>query len=114
AILDDVRASLGRLDAAEAHARQIAQGRAGMLRIAFVASVSYEILPRALLAHRAAYPNVQYVLREMTNGEQVDALEKGDIDIGVLYTPAAVNGRMRQRLLTRDRVLAVVHDDVPV
>jgi DNA-binding transcriptional LysR family regulator len=114
AILDDVRASLARLEAAELHARQIAQGRAGTLRIAFVASVSYEILPRALLAHRTASPNVQYILREMTNGEQVAALEKGDIDIALLYTPAAVNGRMRQRLLTRHRVLAVVHDGVPV
>lgn len=114
AILEDVRTSLGRLDAAAAHARQIAQGQAGTLRIAFVASVSYEILPRALLSHRTAAPNVQYVLHEMTNGEQVAALEKGDIDIGVLYTPVAVNGRMRERRLTRHRVLAVVHDDVPV
>jgi len=114
AILDDVRSSLARIDAAEAHAREIGSGRAGTLRIAFVASVSYEILPRALLAHRAVAPNVEYVLREMTNGEQLAALEKGEIDIGLLYTPVAINGRMRQRLLTRHRVIAVVHDRVRV
>src|SRR5581483_5426736 len=114
AILEDVRASLARIDAAEAHARLIAQGRAGTLRIAFVASVSYEILPRALLAYRQLAPDVQYVLREMTNGEQVATLEKGEIDIGLLYTPVAINGRMRQRLLTRHPVVAAVHDDVPV
>lgn len=114
AILEDVRLSMSRIDAAEAHARQIGQGLSGTLRIAFVASAAYEMLPRALRAHRAIAPNVQYVLREMNNMEQVAALEKGEIDIGVLYTPEAVNGRMRQRLLNRHRLIAVVHEDVPL
>jgi DNA-binding transcriptional LysR family regulator len=114
AILEDIRLSVSRIDAAEAHARQIGQGLAGTLRIAFVASAAFEILPRALLAHRRAAPNVKYVLREMSNMEQVAALEKGEIDIGVLYTPEAVNGRMRQRLISRQRLVAVVHEDVPV
>jgi DNA-binding transcriptional LysR family regulator len=114
AILDDVRMSVARIDAAEAHARQIGQGLAGTLRIAFVASAAFELVPRALLAHRRMAPNVKYVLREMSNLEQVAALEKGEIDIAVLYTPQGVNGRMRQRLLSRQRLVAVVHEDVPV
>lgn len=114
AILEDVRLSLSRIDAAEAHARQIGQGLAGTLRIAFVAAAAFEMLPRAMLAHRRLAPNIRYVLREMSNMEQVAALEKGEIDLGVLYTPAAVNGRMRQRLLSRHRLVAVVHEDVPV
>lgn len=114
AILEDVRLSVSRIEAAEAHARQIGQGLAGTLRIAFVASAAFEMLPRTLLAHRKVAPNVKYVLREMSNMEQVSALEKGEIDIAVLYTPEAVNGRMRQRLLSRQRLVAVVHEDVPV
>src|SRR6185369_7580300 len=114
AILEDVRMSVSRIDAAQAHARQIGQGIAGTLRVAFVAAASFEMLPRALRAHRELAPNVKYVLREMSNMEQVAALEKGEIDIGILYTPEAVNGRMRQRLLTRHRLVAVVHEDVPV
>jgi DNA-binding transcriptional LysR family regulator len=50
----------------------------------------------------------------MSNMEQVAALEKGEIDVGVLYTPEAVNGRMHQRLLTRHRLVAAVHEDVPI
>jgi DNA-binding transcriptional LysR family regulator len=114
AILEDVRMSVSRIDAAEAHARQIGQGLAGTLRIAFVAAASFEMLPSALRAHRARSPNVRYVLREMSNMEQVAALEKGEIDLAVLYTPEAVNGRIRQRLLTRHRLVAAVHEDVPV
>ena len=114
AILDDVRDSVSRIDAAAAHARQVGQGMAGTLRLAFVASAAYEMLPRALRAHRAEAPNVQYVLREMTNMEQVAALENGEIDLGVLYTPEAVTGRMRQQVLSRHRLVAVVHEDVRV
>lgn len=114
AILEDVRASVSRIDAAEAHARDIGQGLAGTLRIAFVASASFEIMPRALRAHRSVVPNVKYILREMSNMEQVAALENGEIDVGVLYTPEAVNGRMRQRLLTRHRLVAAIHEDVPI
>src|ERR1700752_4867762 len=44
--LEDVRMSVSRIDAAEAHARQIGQGLAGTLRIAFVASAAFEMLPR--------------------------------------------------------------------
>jgi DNA-binding transcriptional LysR family regulator len=114
AILDDVRHSVARIDAAAAHARQVGQGMAGTLRLAFVASAAYEMLPRALRAHRAVAPNVQYVLREMTNMEQVAALENGEIDLGVLYTPEAVTGRMRQQVLSRHRLVGVVHEDVRV
>jgi len=114
AILEDVKMSVARIDAAESHARQIGQGLAGTLRIAFVASASFELLPRALLAHRRLAPNVKYVLREMSNMEQVAALEKGEIDVAVLYTPEAVNGRMRQHLLSKHRLVAAVHPDVPV
>jgi DNA-binding transcriptional LysR family regulator len=114
AILEDVRMSVSRIDAAEAHARQIGQGLAGTLRIAFVAAASFEMLPRALRAHRVRSPNVTYVLREMSNMEQVAALEKGEIDLAVLYTPEAVNGRIRRRLLSRHRLVAAVHEGVPV
>jgi DNA-binding transcriptional LysR family regulator len=114
AILEDVRLSISRIDAAKTLARQIAQGSAGTLRIAFVASAEFELLPRALRAHRALVPNVQYVLREMNNAEQVAALQKGEIDIAVLYTPEAVSGRMKQRVLSRHPFIAVIHDDIPV
>jgi DNA-binding transcriptional LysR family regulator len=113
-ILEDVRLGVSRIDAARVHARQIAEGLAGTLRIAFVASAVYEILPRALRRYRSKVPNVRFILREMSYIEQVVAFQKGEIDIGLLYTPVAISGEMRQRLLSRDRLVAVVYDDFPV
>jgi DNA-binding transcriptional LysR family regulator len=114
AILEDIRQSVARIDAAALHAQQIAQGLAGVLTLGIVASAVFEALPRALEAYRCHAPNVQVVLREMSNTEQAIALQNGEIDLGILYTPVFVEGRMRERLLSRDHLVAVVPDDFAV
>jgi DNA-binding transcriptional LysR family regulator len=64
--------------------------------------------------YRQHAPNVRFVLREMGSHEQAMALEKGEIDIGLLQTPVAIHGRMNQCLVARDRFIAAVHDDFPI
>jgi DNA-binding transcriptional LysR family regulator len=114
AILDDVRQSVTRIDAASEHARMIGRGIAGRLTIAFVATASFQLLPEALFEHRRKTPNVRVVLREMSNIEQVIALEKGEIDLGMMYTPIEIGTRLKQRVIARDHMVAVVHDEFPV
>lgn len=111
AILEDIRISVTRIDAAAERARVIARGRAGQLTVGLVSSALFETLPRALRALRKEAPDVRVVLRELSNVEQAEALQNGEIDIGLMHTPVAVGGRMRERLLARDRLLAAVPDD---
>jgi DNA-binding transcriptional LysR family regulator len=111
AILEDIRVSVARIDAAALRAQAIARGRAGQLTVGLVSSALFETLPRALRALRREAPDVRVVLKEMSNVEQAEALHNGDIDIGLMHTPVAVGGRMRERLLARDRLLAAVPDD---
>ena len=56
-------------------------------------------------------PGVKVVLREMSNAEQAQALQDGGIDIGLMHTPVAVGGRMRERQLLRERLVAAVPDE---
>lgn len=114
AILDDVRTSVTRIDAAARHAREIARGSAGQLTVGLVSSALFDTVPRALRELRRRAPGVRVVLREMSNAEQAEALQRGDIDIGLMHTPVAVGGRMRERLLMRERLVAAVPDDFPV
>lgn len=114
AILDDVRQSVARIDAAQLHAQQIAQGLAGVLTVGMVASANYQVLPRVLQAYRQHAPNVRIVLRDMSNTEQAVALQKGEIDIGILYMPVFVEGPMRERMLSRDHLVAVVPEGFAV
>lgn len=114
AILDDVRLSLARIDAASEHARLIGQGIAGRLTIAFVATASLQLLPEALHAHQLKAPDVKFVLKEMNDMEQVVALETGVVDVGLLYTPIEIHARMRQRVIARYSMVGAVPDDFPM
>lgn len=114
AILEDVRTSVMRIDAAARHAREIARGSAGQLTVGLVSSALIDTVPRALRELRRRAPGVRVILREMSNAEQADALQTGEIDIGLMHTPVAVGGRMRERQLLRDRLVAAVPDEFQV
>ncbi|BBU33177.1 LysR family transcriptional regulator (plasmid) [Burkholderia sp. THE68] len=108
AIVEDIRLSVARIDAASHRAREIGAQRGGRLTIGFASAALFSLLPRAIAALREEVPNVELMLREMSNAEQASALEKGSIDIGLLHTPVAVGGRMREKLIVRERLLAVL------
>lgn len=111
AMVDDLRLSLARLDAAAHRAGEIGAQRAGRLTIGFVSAALFDTLPRTIRALRATTPDVELVMREMSNAEQAIALERGEIDIGLLHTPVPVNGRMREKLIRRDPLVAVLPND---
>ena len=114
AILEDLRAGIGLLDEAEARAQQISLGLAGTVTVGFVASAIYEVLPRALKNFKQQLPDVRVVLKEMGNTQQVSALERGEIDIGILYTPVTISTKLRQQVLARYGLIAVVHEGVRI
>ena len=91
--------------------REIARGSAGQLTVGLVTSALFDTLPRALRELRRQAPGVKVVLREMSNAEQAQALQDGGIDIGLMHTPVAVGGRMRERQLLRERLVAAVPDE---
>jgi DNA-binding transcriptional LysR family regulator len=114
AIIEDVRSSIARAEVATLKAKAIGAGRSGRLTVAFVTQAVYEALPRALRVFHAELPEVDVILREMSNAEQVAALEKGTIDIGLLHTPISINGKMNEKMVRRDRFIAAVPLSFPV
>ncbi|AOJ02190.1 LysR family transcriptional regulator [Burkholderia mayonis] len=113
AIVDDIRLSLARMDAAARRASEIGAQRAGRLSIGFVSAALFGTLPSAVCALRAAAPRVDLVMREMSNAEQVVALERGEIDIGILHTPVAIGGPVNEKLIRRDPLIAVIPKSFP-
>lgn len=108
AIVEDVRASLAHADAAAERARAMAAGRAGRLTIGFVTHAIYEVLPRALRLLRARHPQLDVVLREMSNAEQVDALAGGRIDIALLHPPVSLNAKVKELRLGEEPMVAAL------
>lgn len=59
-------------------------GIVGQLRIGFVGSAMQEYLPPIIKEFSTAYPKIRFHLEQLTNAEQLKALEQDQIDIGFM------------------------------
>ncbi len=84
ALLPEARELLDRAMLLTAHAHAAAKGETGRLRLAFVSTVGYGLLPQWVQAFRIAYPRVEVDLVESTGDAQLQSLERGDIDAGFM------------------------------
>ena len=109
ALVPEARDLLARAQALPAYARASADGEAGRLRLAFVSTVGFELLPRWVLAFRAHYPKVQLELIEATGDVQLQAFERGEIDAGfMLHSPGfAPTGLACRRISQEPLVVAL-------
>jgi DNA-binding transcriptional LysR family regulator len=109
ALLPEVRELLRRSQALPALARLAAQGESGQLRIAFVSTVGFSLLPPWVRAFRERWPQVALELIEATSDLQRELIARGDIDAGfVLHTPGSASPGLQQRpVLTEPLVLAL-------
>ena len=88
ALVPEARDLLARAVALPALARASADGETGRLRLAFVSTVGFDLLPRWVMAFRTQNPKVQLELIEATGDVQLLAFERGEIDAGfMLHSP---------------------------
>lgn len=109
ALLPQVQDLLARSRALPVQARAAAGGELGRLRIAFVSTVGFALLPQWLRAFRANHPQVQMELIEATGDVQLEAFARGDIDAGfMLHSPGfAPRGFAHRQVAHEPLVLAV-------
>ena len=112
AIADDIRAGVARLEVANRRARASRAGLAGSLSIGMVSSALVDVLPGLLKNAREYAPDIEISLHELSNEAQARALELGDIDIGLMHSPVAINGRVEQIELRKDRLVAVIPEEL--
>jgi DNA-binding transcriptional LysR family regulator len=62
-------------------------GKAGLLRIGFGIASLAAGLPGILTRFRQHFPEVQVSMRDMSTPDQIEALERGDIDVGFVRLP---------------------------
>ena len=109
ALLPQALDLLARAQAMPAHARAAAGGEVGRLRLAFVSTVGYTLLPQWVRAFRERYPSVELELIESTGDIQLQQLERGEIDAGfMLHSPGfAPMGLQRMLIASEPLVLAL-------
>ncbi|MCY3586361.1 MAG: LysR substrate-binding domain-containing protein [Acidimicrobiaceae bacterium] len=79
-------------------------GQTGTLRVGFVDSAAYEVMPRVLAEYRRRRPQVEFELHTLSSDEQVQALRAGRIDLGI-GRAAADAGGVEATLVMHERLV---------
>lgn len=87
AALDDARQTLVHAEQVQRAVRETSAGERGRLRVGFVGSATYRLLPRLLPAFRDSYPMIEVALAESRTAELLDEVESGVIDVAIVRTP---------------------------
>lgn len=114
AVLPHARQIVFHVDQLKSSAASARQGVGGHLRIGFVGSATYRLLPRALPEFRSRFPGVQLHLREGTTTEILRQVERGDLDLGLVRYPVVEACAVRLVPVELDRLVVAVPDDGPL
>jgi DNA-binding transcriptional LysR family regulator len=92
---------------AAATARRVAKGEQGSLAIGFTAAFGYGLLPELVRRLRERVPGISLTLKELVTTSQLEALDAGQLDLG-LMRPHAGHGELETvQLATESLMLAI-------
>lgn len=111
AALEDARRALFHAEQFGRVAQATASGEAGRLRVGFVGSATYALMPRLLPAFAQRYPGVELELAESTTRRILQQVERGELDIGLVRYPVAQAGGVALEPLQPDRFVAALRAD---
>lgn len=107
ALLPRARAVLAAVEDARRAVAEVEGVRAGEVRLGAGATACTYLLPAVLAEFRAAYPGVRFLLREATTPQVLDALAKGELDLGVVTHPGG-------EPWIRDELILIASPSLPV
>lgn len=113
-LLGDARRALYYAQRVRDSAQMLSQGRAGTLRVDFVASSTIKLLPRVLAEFRAVAPNVDLRLNESTADLITDALRECRIDVGLIRYPAEIDASLSMEIVERSTLVIALPLDHPL
>jgi DNA-binding transcriptional LysR family regulator len=88
-------------------ARRVAKGEQGALSIGFTSASGYALLPEVVRRLRERLPDVVLSLKELVSTNQVDALNAGQLDIG-LMRPHPLNGELESTVLMSEPLMLAI------
>jgi DNA-binding transcriptional LysR family regulator len=113
AFLEEARKTVAQAERAAQVARQAARGPSALLHLGFVDSSLHGYLPQLLRRYRRDHPDVQVTLRERSSGQQVEAIQSGELHVGLLR-PTRGGPQLALEEIGRERLLAALPSDHPL
>lgn len=113
AFLSEAQKLLALSDAAVTVTRRAARGSAGTIRIAFVGAATYGFLPGFIDTTRASAPQIELELVQMETAEQLQAINAGDVDLG-LSRPLSGQHHLESLCVLREQMMLAIPRSHPL
>jgi DNA-binding transcriptional LysR family regulator len=103
--LEHVRRILQEVDFAVRQVQRAANGHMGILRMGFRETAGrLPLVTKAFGLFRSKYPEVELHLEQLTVLAQCEALQKGELDIGLMYSPPAHYREFSRLTVAEERI----------
>lgn len=114
AALGPAREALAQAELVRSAVQEGMQGQRGRLAVAFVGSAVSEVLPRVIPAFRAAYPNVDLSLEELTSADIARGITSHQFDVGLVRLPLMERHPIDAEVIEHDVLVAAVPASSPL
>lgn len=114
AMLAEARQTLFHAAQCQQQVHDAQQGMGGLLRIGFIGSASYTMLPRLIPSLRHHFPKVELELSEATSSEILEHVTDRSLDIGLLRYPVLEPLECEILPLDRDEFVLAVAKHSPL
>jgi DNA-binding transcriptional LysR family regulator len=111
AALGDARKALLHAVETARAARSTAHGLDGRLRIGFVGTAKYALVPHLLPVFRQQYPEVSLEVREGNNGTLIQAINSHALDIAIVRYPTTWPDPIRHEIVEDDELVVALPAD---
>ncbi|WP_144603448.1 LysR family transcriptional regulator [Algoriphagus algorifonticola] len=98
---------LNHLQTTQTQMKAISSGKIGELRIGFLGSASNQVLPELLQKLNKKEPGITTSLEELSNGVQVEMVERDRLDLGFVRIESVPDG-LEKKVILRDSFSLVV------
>ncbi|OCX65619.1 LysR family transcriptional regulator [Thioclava sp. SK-1] len=112
-LLERSRAILRQIEDARNEVRRLGQGAQGRLRIGFVGSATFGILPEIVKTFRAQFPDVDLNLQPMNNAQLHQGLVSRELD-AAFSRPALEDTELTARNLVEEDLIVAVPESLGV
>jgi DNA-binding transcriptional LysR family regulator len=112
--LRDARAVLAAADLLKRRAREAAKGLMGTLSIGFISLPAYSFLPAALRRFTEDYQRVKVELQEGTTDQILRDVERGTLDVGLVFQTPDLAPALQSRLVHREPLVAALPASHPL
>lgn len=111
AVLHYARRSLYFADEIRRAAHEGQQGEQGQLRIGFVGSASFSLMPRIIRSYHGQFPAVELQIEESTTNGLLRRIGEHSLDIALVRLPVLEPTRAKIIPLQRERIVLAVSSD---